>query len=83
MLKSLICVLPCIVLCQGLRWPKSIKDGMVLQATPTTAVLWGFLEENSNPATLVSECVLKGETLKKVNTYSPTQVNVNFHEIFH
>ena len=58
----------------GLRWPKIYKNDMVLQASPTTAVLWGFLDGNQNPVEMTGECVLNGKSKKLRSKFVPKQV---------
>ena len=68
-------ILACLIsLSLGLQWPKIYKDDMVLQASPTTAVLWGFLDGNQNPVEMTGECVLNGKSKKLKSTFVPKQV---------
>ena len=52
--------------------PRIFKSGMVLQAKPTDAVIWGFLQGNMNPVDFYLLCPSTGKKLKK--TYIPTKV---------
>ena len=63
---------------EGLRWPKIFKDGMVLQAGPTPAILWGFLDGVANEVTLTASCGFGPEstTITK-KTFSPSKVGVD------
>lgn len=45
--------------CQALRLPVLYQDNMVIQAKPSVANLWGFLDGNQNTVELNYECVLK------------------------
>ena len=43
--------------CLGLTLPKIFTDGMVLQAAPTEAVIWGFLDGQTGiPVLLTLNC---------------------------
>ena len=42
--------------CYCITLPKIFTDEMVLQASPTGAMIWGFLDENPDPVTLQSKC---------------------------
>ena len=56
------------------RLPKIFQSGMVLQARPTDAVIWGFLEGNFMPVDVIGSCVLNGEKFTFSNTYIPKKV---------
>ena len=70
------------VLCLGLsnafRLPKIFKSGMVLQAHPTDAVIWGFLDGNTNPVDISGDCSIKGEKFTFTKTYFPTKVIIDY-----
>ena len=53
--------------------PKIFKSGMVLQAKPTEAVIWGFLNGNMNPVDFYLLCPSKSKKIRK--TYIPTKVS--------
>ena len=51
---------------------KTFTNGMVLQSAPTGAVIWGYLDNNSNNITLMDNCSTQK---KQTQTIIPT-VNV-------
>ena len=51
---------------------KTFRNGMVLQSAPTGAVIWGYLDNNSNNITLMDNCSTQK---KQTQTIIPT-VNV-------
>ena len=62
--------------CSALRLPKLFKNGMVLQADPTTAIIWGFLDGNSDdPVDVASSCHFRGKKFGFKNQFVPQQVN--------
>ena len=40
--------------CYCLTLPKTFSDGMVLQADPTEAIIWGFLDGNNQNEVYIS-----------------------------
>lgn len=44
---------------KALRLPKFYKNGMVLQADPTEAIIWGFLDGNQNEVFISATCHFK------------------------
>ena len=44
---------------EALRLPKFYKNGMVLQADPTEATIWGFLDGNQNEVFISATCHFK------------------------
>ena len=49
---------------------------MVLQASPTGAMIWGFLDENPDPVTLQSKCKNR-ETVESM-TFHPSEVRLDY-----
>ena len=49
---------------------------MVLQASPTGAMIWGFLDENTDPVTLQSKCKNR-ETVEPL-TFHPSEVRLDY-----
>ena len=49
---------------------------MVLQASPTGAMIWGFLDENPDPVTLQSKCKNR-ETVEPM-TFHPSEVRLGY-----
>ena len=64
----------CLGFSNAFRLPKIFKSGMVLQAHPTDAVIWGFLDGNTNPVDISGDCSIKGEKFTFTKTYFPTKV---------
>ena len=65
--------------CYCLTLPKIFTDEMVLQASPTGGMIWGFVDEpdeNINPVTLQSKC--KNRELEKLGIFYPSQVRLVF-----
>ena len=63
--------------CFGLTLPKIFSDGMVLQAAPNLANVWGFLDGNSSPVNVHLDC---GDKLKQEKqTYIPLTEMVLFN----
>ena len=60
----------------ALTLPKIFKDGMVLQAAPTDAVIWGFLDGNTNPVEVSGTCSMKGQKSEIFKTYIPKEVMI-------
>ena len=60
----------------ALTLPKIFKDGMVLQAAPTDAVIWGFLDGNTNPVDVSGTCSMKGQNSEIFKTYIPKEVMI-------
>merc|ERR1712223_219180 len=58
--------------------PKIFKSGMVLQAHPTDAVIWGFLDGNTNPVDISGDCSIKGEKFTFTKTYFPNKDDDKF-----
>ena len=54
--------------------PKIFKSGMVLQAEPTEAVIWGFLDGNTNPVDVSAMCSEKGNKFTVTKTFVPKEV---------
>ena len=54
--------------------PKIFKSGMVLQAEPTDAVIWGFLDGNTNHVDISGLCSIKGKKLTMIKTFVPKEV---------
>ena len=54
--------------------PKIFKSGMVLQAEPTDAVIWGFLDGNTNPVDVSGTCSMKGQEISVAKRFFPTKV---------
>jgi hypothetical protein len=60
---------------ESLRLPKIFSNGMVLQAAPTDAQVWGFLDGNTATVEMSVSCVLKaGTTMTTTQKYIPKQV---------
>ena len=55
--------------------PKIFKSGMVLQAEPTDAVIWGFLDGNTNPVDVSGMCSMKGNKFTMTKTYVSKEVD--------
>ena len=55
--------------CLGLRFPKLFSDGMVLQAAPIEANIWGFLDGDSESVTMDYSC--SGNSKVSRQTYVP------------
>ena len=49
---------------------------MVLQASPTGAMIWGFLDENPDPVILQSKCKNR-ETVEPM-TFHPSEVRLDY-----
>ena len=47
---------------------------MVLQAEPTDAVIWGFLDGNTNPVDVSGTCSMKGQKISVAKRFFPTNV---------
>ena len=47
---------------------------MVLQAEPTDAVIWGFLDGNTNPVDVSGMCSTKGKKFAVTRTFVPKEV---------
>ena len=60
----------------ALTLPKIFKDGMVLQAAPTDAVIWGFLDGNTNPVDVSGTCSMNGQKSEIFKTYTPKEVMI-------
>ena len=63
--------------------PKIFKNGMVLQAGPTLidtteAVIWGFLDGNTNPVDVSGMCSIKGNKFTMTKTFVPKKVHMLF-----
>ena len=58
--------------------PKIFKSGMVLQAEPTDAVIWGFLDGNTNPVDVSGMCSAKGNEFIVTKTFVPKKVHIVF-----
>ena len=58
--------------------PKIFKSGMVLQAEPTDAVIWGFLDGNTNPVDVSGTCSAKGNEFIVIKTFVPKEVHIVF-----
>ena len=65
---------------EALRLPKFYTNGMVLQADPTEATIWGFLDGNQNEVFISATCHFKDNskmnfvkmaTNLKVRIFSP------------
>ena len=56
---------------EALKLPKIYKNGMVLQADPTEAIIWGFLEGNSNQVSIEGTCHFND---KKINIFKVAQI---------
>ena len=54
--------------------PKIFKSGMVLQAEPTDAVIWGFLDGNTNHVDVYGLCSIKGKKFTMSKTFVPKEV---------
>ena len=77
-MKILILISVCFTLgglAHGLRLPKIFKSGMVLQANPTSAVIWGFLDGNSDPVDIGASCHFRDKTVAFKRQYVPEQVS--------
>ena len=48
---------------------------MVLQANPTKAVVWGFLDGNTNEVKLDFECILKENQIVGQKSFNPKRVS--------
>ena len=70
-MQSLLLTL-CFAISNAFILPKIFKSGMVLQAKPTDAVIWGFLNGNMNPVDFYLLCPSKSKEIRK--TYIPTKV---------
>ena len=70
-MQSLLLTL-CFAISNAFILPKIFKSGMVLQAKPTDAVIWGFLNGNMNPVDFYLLCPSKSKKIRK--TYIPTKV---------
>ena len=55
--------------------PKIFKSGMVLQAEPTDAVIWGFLDGNTNPVDVSGMCSIKGRKFTVTKNFVPKEVH--------
>ena len=62
-----------------LTLPKIFNGGIVLQAEPTGAMIWGFLDGNTNEVELKSSCNTKNI---KAMSFFPKEVSITFHKIF-
>ena len=60
--------------CYCITLPKIFTDEMVLQAYPTGGVIWGFLDENTDPVTLQSKC--KNRKTEKTMIFHPNKVRI-------
>ena len=56
--------------------PKIFKSGMVLQAEPTDAVIWGFLDGNTNPVDVSGMCSIKGRKFTVTKNFVPKEVHM-------
>ena len=56
--------------------PKIFKSGMVLQAEPTEAVIWGFLDGNTNSVGVYELCISKGNKFTMTKTFVPKEVYI-------
>ena len=61
-------------LSNALKLPKIFKSGMVLQAEPTDAVIWGFLDGNTNNVDVYGLCSIKGKKFTMSKTFVPKEV---------
>ena len=61
-------------LCNAFTLPKIFKSGMVLQAEPTDAVIWGFLDGNTNHVDISGLCSIKGKKFTMIKTFVPKEV---------
>ena len=77
-MKSLSIFFAIFHICHSFTLPKIFKSGMVLQAEPTDAVIWGFLGENKNPVNVNGQCNFKGQKITLAQMYSPSQVLTYF-----
>ena len=58
--------------------PKIFKSGMVLQAEPTDAVIWGFLDGNPSSVGVTGLCSSKGNKFTMTKTFVPKEVHIVF-----
>ena len=61
--------------CYCITLPKIFTDEMVLQASPTGAMIWGFMDENPDPVTLQSKCINR-ETVEPM-IFHPNKVRLS------
>ena len=61
----------------ALLWPRIFKNEMVLQANPTKAVLWGYIDHgNAKIVNLNVECILKNQIIERYNkNFTPKKVH--------
>ena len=72
-----MCLCLLIGVSNGADFAKIFKDGMVLQADPTTAVIWGWQEGNPDdwpPVYLSSDCNFNMETFQMNQQYTSKKV---------
>ena len=62
--------------CYCITFPKIFTDEMVLQASPTGAMIWGFLGENTDLVTLQSKC--KNRETVETMTFHPSEVRLDY-----
>ena len=58
--------------CYCITLPKIFTDEMVLQASPTGGIIWGFLDGNTEPVTLQSKC--KNREILEPMIFHPNKV---------
>merc|ERR1712223_856335 len=61
--------------------PKIFKSGMVLQAEPTDAVIWGFLDGNTNPVDVSGTCSMKKQKIFVAKRVFPKKDDDKFQVI--
>ena len=61
---------------KALRLPKFYKNGMVLQADPTEAIIWGFLDGNQNEVFISATCHFKDYSKKNFVKMKATNLKV-------
>lgn len=79
-----MCLCLLIGVSNGADFAKIFKDGMVLQADPTTAVIWGWQEGNPDdwpPVYLSSDCNFNMETFQMNQQYTSKKVKKNFNYV--
>ena len=80
----IMCLCLLIGVSNGADFAKIFKDGMVLQADPTTAVIWGWQEGNPDdwpPVYLSSDCNFNMETFQMNQQYTSKKVKKNFNYV--
>ena len=70
------CILFLMPFSKALRLPKFYTHGMVLQADPTEAIIWGFLDGNQNEVSISATCRFQKTEMKFVKIATNLKVRI-------